>query len=312
MDKRSKASIILGIIAMAMSLVLVTAAPALAGKGDKGGKDSSGYTEDNDTNDNNTANNVSDEGDNKHPSGKDRSVENGGSGNQGNSSSDPDDDGRGPDRSNGGPDKPNGSGGDDLADQDGNNGCGNDDDFEDDNEGWCGKPPKDEVKGDKTECPTDMVKGKSHGKGKGKGKGKSTGSKSCDKPPTCPAEGTMGGNTSTGTCGNVGGGAVVAPTETDCPKDDSMASGSEKDCDEVEGEVISKPDDEVLGGTIDAAPEDTVLGERISDEGSDADVAAERSSGQTLPFTGASLLAFLGIALGLITSGFLFWRKDRS
>lgn len=98
------------------------------------------HNEDNDTNDGNTANNVSDDGDNAHPSGKDRSVENGGSGNQGNSESDPDDDGRGPDRSNGGPDKPNGSGGDDLADQDGNNGCGNDDDFEDDNEGWCGKP----------------------------------------------------------------------------------------------------------------------------------------------------------------------------
>ena len=106
----------------------------------KGDKADSGYTEDNDTNDGNTANNVEDEGDNAHPSGKDRSTENGGSGNQGNSGSDPDDDGRGPDRSNGGPDKPNGSGGVDLADQDGNNGCGNDDDFEDDNEGWCGKP----------------------------------------------------------------------------------------------------------------------------------------------------------------------------
>ncbi|MDQ4096230.1 MAG: hypothetical protein M3174_08510, partial [Actinomycetota bacterium] len=81
-------------------------------------------------------------GDNAHPSGKDKSVEHGNSGNQGNSSSDPDDDGNGPDRSNGGPDKPNGSGGVDLADQDGNNGCGNDDDFEDDNEGWCGKKPK--------------------------------------------------------------------------------------------------------------------------------------------------------------------------
>jgi LPXTG-motif cell wall-anchored protein len=100
------------------------------------------WTEDNDTNDGGTPNNVPDEGDNQHPSGKDRSVEPGGSGNQGRSPSDPDDDGRGPDRSNGGPDKPNGSGGVDLADQDGNNGCGNDDDFEDDNEGWCGRNPK--------------------------------------------------------------------------------------------------------------------------------------------------------------------------
>ena len=103
------------------------------------------YTEDNDTNDGNTPNDVEDDGDNRHPSGKDRSVENGKSAsnpNQGKSESDPDDDGRGPDRTNGGPDKPNGSGGFDLADQDGNNGCGNDDDFEDDNEGWCVRGPK--------------------------------------------------------------------------------------------------------------------------------------------------------------------------
>ena len=87
-------------------------------------------------------NNVPDAGDNAHPSGKDRSVEHGASGNQGKSESDPDDDGNGPDRSNGGYDKPNGTGGLDEADQDGNNGCGNDDDFEDDNEGWCGHHPK--------------------------------------------------------------------------------------------------------------------------------------------------------------------------
>ena len=99
------------------------------------------YTEDDDTNDDGTANNVRDDGDDRHPSGRDRSVERGGSDNQGRSESDPDDDGRGPDRSNGGPDKPNGSGGVDQADQDGNNGCGNDDDFEDDNEGWCGNKP---------------------------------------------------------------------------------------------------------------------------------------------------------------------------
>ena len=94
------------------------------------------FTEDTDTNDGGTPNNVVDDGDNQHPSGRDRSVEPGGSGNQGNSPSDPDGD------SNGGPDKPNGPGGVDLADQDGNNGCGNDDDFEDDNEGWCGRKPE--------------------------------------------------------------------------------------------------------------------------------------------------------------------------
>ena len=124
--------------------------------GSKGKQAQSGWTEDNDTNDNGIPNNVPDGGDNAHPSGKDKSVEHGNSGNQGKSDSDPDDDGRGPDRSNGGPDKPNGSGGVDLADQDGNNGCGNDDDFEDDNEGWCGKPkektkpPKDDNPGDDT------------------------------------------------------------------------------------------------------------------------------------------------------------------
>src|SRR5688500_14870284 len=92
-------------------------------------------TEDTDTNDGGTPNHVVDDGDNRHPSGKDRSVEHGGSGNQGKAASDPDDDGRGPERTNGGADKPDGPGGHDLADQDGNNGGGNDDDFEDDNEG---------------------------------------------------------------------------------------------------------------------------------------------------------------------------------
>ena len=79
--------------------------------------------------------------DNQHPSGKDRSGESGGSGNQGKSESNPDDS-KGPMRYEGGlgDDKPGGPGGEDLADQDGNNGCGNDDDFDDDNNGHCGKP----------------------------------------------------------------------------------------------------------------------------------------------------------------------------
>lgn len=90
-----------------------------------------------------------DNDDNQHPSGKDRSVENGRSLTQGKSQSDPDDNGKGPERSNGKSDKPGSVGGVDKEDQDGNNGCGNDDDFEDDNEGWCGKKPKE----DKPECP---------------------------------------------------------------------------------------------------------------------------------------------------------------
>ncbi len=86
-----------------------------------------------------------DSGDNAHPSGKDRSVENGRSLTQGKSQSDPDNNGKGPDRLNTGLDKPGMGGGVDKADQDGNNGCGNDDDFEDDNEGWCGHKPKTET-----------------------------------------------------------------------------------------------------------------------------------------------------------------------
>ncbi len=86
--------------------------------------------------------------DNRHPSGKDRSEEPGGSGNQGKSESAPDDNvgpmrnecGASPanDPRGGCTDKPGGSGGIDLHDQDGNNGCGNDDDFDDDNNGHCG------------------------------------------------------------------------------------------------------------------------------------------------------------------------------
>ena len=84
----------------------------------------------------------SDDGDNNHPSGKDRSIEYGKSKPQGNAQSDPDDDNRGPDRTNGGADQIGSPGGIDKEDQDNNNGCGNDDDFEDDNEVWCGQKPK--------------------------------------------------------------------------------------------------------------------------------------------------------------------------
>ncbi|MEA2453389.1 MAG: hypothetical protein QOG04_2099 [Actinomycetota bacterium] len=117
--------------------------------GDADSDSSTAYTEDSDTNDGGTPNNVSDDGDNRHPSGKDRSVEHGNSGNQGKSESDPDGD------SNGGADKPNGSGGLDKADQDGNNGCGNDDDFEDDNNGNCGGHKKDKSKDHESDSDDD-------------------------------------------------------------------------------------------------------------------------------------------------------------
>lgn len=95
----------------------------------------------------------SDEGDNRHPSGKDRSVEHGKSETQGKSNSDPD----GTQNSyggNSGKDKLGYDAGLDKGDQDGNNGCGNDDDFEDDNNGNCkGKDKKDgkDTKNDKSD-----------------------------------------------------------------------------------------------------------------------------------------------------------------
>jgi hypothetical protein len=94
-----------------------------------------------------------DAGDNRHPSGNDRSVESGGSYPQGHSQSDPDG------MTNGGADKPGGTGGIDQADQDGNNGCGNDDDFEDDNNGNCGKPvePAEEAIADATAAAPDAA-----------------------------------------------------------------------------------------------------------------------------------------------------------
>src|SRR5687768_5993171 len=109
----SKRISVFTMLAALFALCLMTVAPAAfagpgkdeapgqqkkaEGEADSGDKDgdadsdpNTAYTEDNDTNDG-TANNVSDEGDNRHPSGKDRSVENGKSGNQGNSESNPDD-----------------------------------------------------------------------------------------------------------------------------------------------------------------------------------------------------------------------------
>ena len=97
-----------------------------------------------------------DDGDNAHPSGKDRSKENGKSGNQGKSQSDPD----GLENANGGDsqDKIGNTGGWDKGDQDGNNGCGNDDDFEDDNNGNCRKA-KSESNPTPTPTPTPISVG---------------------------------------------------------------------------------------------------------------------------------------------------------
>jgi hypothetical protein len=129
-------------IAVAVAVLMVlSAGAALATKaGDRDGDaDSSPATQ---LEDSHEAEADASPSDNQHPSGKDRSVENGKSANQGRSESNPDDS-KGPMRWEGAAqedDKPNGLGGTDREDQDGNNGCGNDDDFDDDNNGWCGKP----------------------------------------------------------------------------------------------------------------------------------------------------------------------------
>jgi hypothetical protein len=93
--------------------------------------------------------------DNRHPSGKDKHAEAGGSGNQGNAASEPDANGHGPERDAGGVDQPGGPGGLDVLDQDGNNGCGNDDDFEDDNEGRC--LGKEQAPGQQTQVEQEIV-----------------------------------------------------------------------------------------------------------------------------------------------------------
>jgi hypothetical protein len=242
MTKRfSIATALLTMFAALLALVLVAATPALAhhkDDHDKGGKPSSStasdsgdkdgdadsdpntaYTEDNDTNDGNTPNNVSDEGDNAHPSGKDRSVENGGSGTQGKSESNPDDS-KGPMRYEGniGDDKANGPGGTDLADQDGNNGCGNDDDFDDDNNGHCGKPKEEETKPNVVVTPP---------------------------APTCPE--VMG---SQAACE-----PVVQPNiDHTCPDEEIMGGSYSCDKPVVLGEIITRNTPEVEAETVAAAP----------------------------------------------------------
>ena len=261
-------------VAALLLVSLALTAPALAGKKEKGSP--SAYTEDNDANDNGTMNNVSDDGDNRHPSGKDRSVENGKSGNQGKSGSDPDGD------SNGGADKPNGSGGTDKADQDGNNGCGNDDDFEDDNNGNCG--PKDKAASE--DC---RARGKSDGKGKSSGKGKSP-KKDC----------VEGASTATD-------GAIVKGSTSTKPCDDEMASADSKGCSRDDG-----GDEEVLGshvGRETGAEGDDVLGSDVNN-GAEA-VAAGREAGTALPFTGAAIMSIVALGVGLLGTGAAFMRTRR-
>jgi hypothetical protein len=226
---------------------------------------------------------TADAGDNAHPSGKDRSVENGGSGNQGKSESNPDDS-KGPMRYEGvqGDDKPGGPGGTDLADQDGNNGCGNDDDFNDDNNGWCGRPTKTK--------PADVSK------------------------PVCDADATMPGTQKCDKPEEVLGGVITKP----CDKDNNMANGIQA-CDkpnEVMPELEvnpSTPEDTVLGEQIEkdkaaARPEGPkVLGLQLSP----ALNAPVKVAGAVLPFTGGDVLVFLVLALALFASGMLIMRSTK-
>ncbi len=225
---------------------------------------------------------------NAHPSGNDKDGEAGGSGNQGNAESDPDDDGRGPDRSNGGPDKPGGSGGTDLDDQDGNNGCGNDDDFEDDNEGLCGGP-------DRTK-PKAITK-------------------------TCPDGSQMPAN---GQCEEVAGGVITHPGQPTCPDGSIMSAGG--NCGEnvpcPEGTVM-----DASGNCLEVNPSipEQVLGEEISKDKARPDgpsVLGVKLSpalnepvevaGAVLPFTGGDMLVFLVLALALFASGVLIMRSSAS
>jgi hypothetical protein len=247
--------------------------------GDADNDPGTSYTEDNDTNDDGTPNNQPDEGDNKHPSGKDRSVENGNSGNQGKSESDPDG------GSNGGPDKPNGSGGVDKADQDGNNGCGNDDDFEDDNNGNCGgkgKKPGSRVEpAPAAPCDADATMPGTQPCGHGP--------KPCDQDATMPGtQPCLGGEAPAGPCVDD---AAMGDEDEVCDVDESVLPN-----------LISRPD-------VPDTPEERaeVLGERLTQgDGPEAGVAARRNAsflGRQLPFTGASLLTFAAIAVGLLLAG---------
>ena len=276
----------LGVLMLAMFMIGV--APASAWPGVSGSE----MTEDNDSNDNGTPNNVSDDGDNAHPSGKDRSVENGGSGNQGNSQSDPDGD------SNGGPDKADGSGGVDKADQDGNNGCGNDDDFEDDNNGNCGGPDKDEVKG--RSCPESGDENSSKGKGKNASKGKGmNNSKKCGEVLSTDAPCTEG----------------MGAGHKNCDRDDgSVSAGASAVCaDEATMGDSEACEDTVAANVLEAAAsasDDTVLGSVLSRAAAATAGASvqSRSGAGLLPFTGAGIVPFLLLGGVMVGAGFLLMK----
>ena len=357
--KKPNGLLISGLISALASLAIVAVAPGFAGNapdkaqnassqkdndGDADSDSNTAYTEDNDTNDGGTKNNVSDDGDNAHPSGKDRSVENGKSGNQGKSESNPDDS-KGPMRYEGakGDDKPNGPGGTDLADQDGNNGCGNDDDFDDDNNGWCGRPKKSSPP--KT-CPDGSTMGADGKCSKGDTGGVGGGNQGCpDKP-------NMVQGKSCSEPDNDGRGPDRNESGRDKVEDGNNGCGNDADrMDDNEGWCGKKPDkveadtDEVAPGKLCPAGTtmdengncmvDSVLGEQIdrdknpSRPGVEVDAAAEEGpsvlgvrlspalnkpvkvAGAVLPFTGGDVLLFLALALALFACGIVIMKATR-
>ncbi|HYP24319.1 MAG TPA: hypothetical protein VEV43_12160, partial [Actinomycetota bacterium] len=177
----------------------------------------------------------------------------------------------------------------DKADQDGNNGCGNDDDFEDDNEGWCGrkpKPAKPEVK-PAGPCDADAAM-------PGTQPCKDDDVKPCDKDATMP-------------------GTQPCKDDGSKPCDADATMPGTQPCADDEDEVV--PDVEPNVVTHPGQPEvpTVVLGERISrDDDAAAPVAARQPTqpgGSTLPFTGASLLVFVGAGLALMGAGIIAARK---
>jgi hypothetical protein len=264
---------------------------------------------------------TSDEGDNAHPSGKDRSVENGGSGNQGKAESNPDDS-KGPQRYEGakGDDKSQGPGGTDTDDQDGNNGCGQDDDFDDDNNGWCGKPAAtttpdddgDDVGGDDTErCPgaDDMVQGRSCSIPDQDGRGPErdeTGTDMDEDGNNGCGNDSDGMDDNEGWCGPKGDDDTeVLPDLTERPgrpaqpcDADATRPGTQP-CHGVAPDVVTNP----------STPDDEVLGEIITRDNGGPAVApaaiapAVEAEGAALPFTGGQILSMVAAGFGLITAG---------
>ena len=240
------------------------AAAASDNDGDADSDSGTAFTEDSDSD--GVANNIADSGDNAHPSGKDRSVEQGNSGNQGNSESTPDQNGNGPERDEGRTDKPNGPGGADIFDQDGNNGCGNDDDFDDDNEGNCGgnkdnKPPKDD---DDQQPPKDDDDDDDEG------------DNDDDEGDNDDDEGDNdNGSSPPVSTGTTGGSSVVAPAIIP-----SLPSSPAAPADEVE--------DDVLGVVV--------------TRGDAAGVQAAAVGGE-LAFTGGSFGGLMVLALMLLVAG---------